>query len=205
MKPSLWVGALAVLTACEQAPPPSQEQVSQAREAAPSRTANTVPPAPAAPASVPAAQRKNVVDCTDQEETIFSCEMPGGKYLAVCAPKNGQAEYRFGGDTAELTLTGGEWANTAYSGGGEAQIFFSNGGTDYIVFSRMVRTNFAADEPNYPAISDGVVIMRGDEYVATRLCAGGQAEMPVQYDAAKRAFGETRDIFTGATERTDPR
>ncbi|MCK0127864.1 hypothetical protein [Erythrobacter sp. F6033] len=147
---------------------------------------------------------KKPVKCTAQEETIFYCPITGRKRLAVCAPEQGEAEYRYGGDNPELTLRGGKWANTMYSGGGEAQILFSNGDIDYIVFSRMVRTNFAEGEPNYPAITDGVVVSRGEEVLSIQLCEGGQAIMPVQYDAAERAFGATEDIFTGATDRADP-
>ncbi|MEC7625022.1 MAG: hypothetical protein VYA25_12660 [Pseudomonadota bacterium] len=130
--------------------------------------------------------------------------MPGGKRLAVCAPSAGPAQYRFGTKEAELVLRGGKWARAMYSGGGEAQIAFANGDTRYIVFSRMVRTNFAAGEPNYPAISDGVLIMRNDELVAVRPCAGGQADMPVQYDAAERVFAQEDELFTDETMRADP-
>lgn len=175
------------------------EPVSQETGAAPAALARAAKATP-----VPAKAAPRDVDCTAPEVTIFACPMPGGKHLAVCAPEQGEAEYRFGGASPELVLTGGTWANTAYSGGGEAQIRFANGDTSYVVFSRMVRTNFAAGEPNYPAITDGVLITRGDKFVALRLCEGGQAEMPVQYDAARRAFGEAQAMFTDDTIRADP-
>ncbi|MEZ5681903.1 MAG: hypothetical protein R3E14_11510 [Erythrobacter sp.] len=155
------------------------------------------PATPADPAPGP-------VGCTAEEEPIFSCAVPGGKRLAVCAAQQGEAEYRFGGKSPELVLRGGKWANAMYSGGGEAQIEFANGDTRYIVFSRMVRTNFTAGEPNNPAITDGVLISREGEFIALRLCAGGQAEIPVQYDAAERAFAQEDDLFTEETIRADP-
>ena len=154
--------------------------------------------------AVPARTTPKQVDCAAPEETVFSCAMPGGKRLAVCAPPEGPAQYRFGGTGPELVLTGGTWANAAYSGGGEAQIAFANGDTNYTVFSRIVRTNFTAGEPNNPAITDGVVITRDGAFVALRLCEGGQADMPVQYDAAGRAFTHEDALFTDETIRADP-
>ena len=196
--------AIALLAGCEQAADPAQEAASESAGAAGSQAPDNLSDG-SGPVSAPAANAQRTrVDCTDGEETIFSCEMAGGKRLAVCAAPQGKGQYRFGKDAPELTLSGGRWSNTMYSGGGEAQILFSNGDTDYIVFSRMIRTNFAPGEPNNPAISDGVVILRGDEFAGMQLCAGGQAEVPVHYDAAKRAFGEIEDIFTGETIRADP-
>ena len=50
----------------------------------------------------------------------------------------------------------------------------------------------------------GVLIMRDDELVAVRPCAGGQADMPVQYDAAERVFAQEDELFTDETMRADP-
>lgn len=188
--------ALATLVAC------ASSSSGQHDEPSPSAEPTSEPLAQLSPS--PESAVRKTVDCSAREEIIFSCSVPGGKHLAVCAPKTGEAEYRFGGDAPELELTGGKWANAMYSGGGEAQIRFSNRGTDYIVFSRMIRTNFTEGEPNYPAISDGVLIRRGGKFVALKLCEGGQALMPVQYDAARRAFGEAEDLFTDETIRADP-
>jgi hypothetical protein len=172
-----------------------------------SQDSNVAEPAPALPVRIPAVPvdpAPTQIDCTAQEEAVFSCAMPGDKRLAVCAPSEGPAQYRFGGKTPELVLRGGKWATAMYSGGGEAQIAFANGDTRYIVFSRMVRTNFAAGEPNYPAITDGVMITRDGEFVALRLCEGGQADLPVQYDAAERAFAQEDELFTEETIQADP-
>ncbi|WP_271438403.1 hypothetical protein [Pontixanthobacter luteolus] len=205
MRRALALASFALLAGCEQAadtaPEAAPEEIADVvGSQAPDKVSGASDPSSAAANPAP----RTPVDCTEEEETIFSCEMAAGKRLAVCAAADGKAQYRFGKDAPELALSGGKWSNTMYSGGGESQILFSNGDTDYIVFSRMIRTNFAPGEPNNPAISDGVVIMRGEEFVGMQLCAGGQAEMPVQYDAAKRAFGEIEDIFTGATMRADP-
>ena len=175
------------------------DAVSQESSKAPEAPANRAGASP-----VPSVAATKQVDCTASEETVFSCAMPGGKRLAVCAPSAGPVQYRFGAKEPELVLRGGKWARAMYSGGGEAQIAFANGDTRYIVFSRMVRTHFAAGEPNYPAISDGVLIMRDDELVAVRPCAGGQADMPVQYDAAERVFAQEDELFTDETMRADP-
>ena len=205
MRRALALASFALLAGCEQGADPApdaapEETASAAGSQAPDKVSGASEPS-SAPAN---AAGRTPVDCTAAEEMIFSCEMAGGKRLAVCAAAGGQAQYRYGKDAPELALSGGKWANVMYSGGGEAQILFSNGDTDYIVFSRMVRTNFTPGEPNYPAISDGVVILRGGEFAALRLCAGGQGEMPVQYDAAKRVFEEMDDLFTGETVRADP-
>lgn len=154
-------------------------------------------------ASPKQAKAAKAAQCTGQEETIFSCDIAGGKHLAVCVPERGKAEYRFGGDTLELTLTGGQWASVPYSGGGEAQIAFSNGDTRYIVFSRMVRTNFTAGEPNDPAISDGVIVERGGEVISVKEC-GGLDLLPIQYSAAEEHLPKADDLFTYETGRADP-
>ncbi|QIG55010.1 hypothetical protein G6N82_13395 [Altererythrobacter sp. BO-6] len=203
------LGALAALTACGEPQPERQQAAEPAAVASVGASSTTGPAADAVDRAVGAepvdrAARANPVACTSQEETIFSCEMPGGKRLAVCAPQMGEAEYRFGGAEPEIVLTGGVLANVPYSGGGEAQIRFANAGTQYIVYSRMVRTNFTEGEPNNPAISDGVVILRDGKFVAIRPCEGGQAEMPVKINAAKRVFAGNYRLFTEETIRGDP-
>jgi hypothetical protein len=67
----------------------------------------------------------------------------------------------------------------------------------------MVRTNFTEGEPNNPAIRDGVIIMRGGAFVGLRLCEGGQAKMPLNFGAARRAMGEPGALFTDETIRAD--
>jgi len=159
------------------------------------------PPTPLAAST--ASTIVDAVDCAASEETIFSCKTSGGKRIAVCATGSGKVEYRFGSKQPELVLSGGRWAAAAYSGGGEAQIAFDNGATRYVVFSRMVRTNFEADEPNYPAISDGVLVLRKDKVVATLTCADADP-MPVQYDAAEKHMKQQDELVTYETERADP-
>ncbi|MCP5396531.1 MAG: hypothetical protein H6918_07350 [Sphingomonadaceae bacterium] len=142
--------------------------------------------------------------CGSTDKTIFACRVKKGKFLAVCATDDGKAEYRYGTDKPELVLTGGSWANAAYSGGGEQQIRFTNGDTSYVVFSRMIRTNFEPGETNDPAISDGVVVLRGEKFQALQLCEDASAT-PVNYDAAERSIPPAAGLFTEETERADPR
>ncbi len=67
----------------------------------------------------------------------------------------------------------------------------------------MIRTNFEADEPNYPAISDGVIVLRNDEVLAISTCNDADA-MPVQYDAAQKNMKQQDELFTYETGRTEP-
>ena len=154
-------------------------------------------------ASATASSAASPVDCSQAEEAIFSCKTAGGKRIAVCGTPDGKAEYRFGGDTAELTLRGGEWASVPYSGGGEAQIAFANGAVRYVVFSRMVRTNFAAGEPNNPVFSDGVIVLEGEKVVALQTCDDPDT-LAIQYFAAEERFPTADDLFTWETGRADP-
>ena len=141
--------------------------------------------------------------CAPSEKAIFACNLANGKRLAVCSTGAGRAEYRYGDDEPELVLGGGELGIVGYSGGGEAQIAFANREYRYVVFSRMVRTNFAADEPNYPAMSDGVVILRGNEFLDLQLCNDPQV-LPVQYDVAENVWVQHGDLLTDETIRADP-
>lgn len=160
-------------------------------------------PSPAAVVVSAAAGKTSGVDCGTGEEPIFSCRTGGGKRIAVCAIDPGKVEYRYGAATPELILDGGRFASVPYSGGGEAQIAFANGPVRYVVFSRMIRTNFEAGEPNYPAISDGVIVLRNDEVLAISTCDDADA-MPVQYDAAQKYMKQRDELFTYETGRADP-
>lgn len=122
--------------------------------------------------------------------------------MAVCAA-HGRAQYRYGGTQPELVLDGGELGIVPYSGGGEAQIAFSNGAYRYVVFSRMVRTGFGPDGHNDPAISDGVLVLKGGQVADLHLCADADG-LPVQYDAAQRVWQDRGALFTEETTRADP-
>ena len=144
------------------------EPVEQRAEQAP-------PPAgPLSPVPVTAASGSpgRTVECASGEAEVFSCKVAGGKRIAICGTGTGrgEAEYRFGDGEPELVLSGGRWASVPYSGGGEAQVAFASGDTSYVVFSRIVRTNFAAGEPNDPAISDGVIVLEDKEVIGIQLC-----------------------------------
>ncbi len=133
------------------------------------------------------------VACQDGEETLFSCDAKGGKQIAVCG-KDGNAQYRFGNEVAEITLDNGKFASVPYSGGGEAQIAFSNGDTRYIVFSRIVRTNFEPGEPNNPEITDGVMVVRGGETIGKRTCIAGSPSA-VDVGAGENYGGVASELF----------
>ena len=143
--------------------------------------------------------------CKDGEEKVFSCTMKSGKRASVCVTGDGDAkfaQYRFGpaAGPAELvwpaSADAGKLAfkSVPYSGGGEAQISFTRGDTTYVVFSRVIRTNFTAGEPNNPAISDGILVVRGGSILGELGCAG-TVEMPVNYDLAEKYGSPAAEII----------
>lgn len=142
------------------------------------------------------------VACADDELTVFSCKAKNGKQIAVCASEKG-VDYRYGKDSAELSLKGKEYFSAAYSGGGEIQLSFDNKGTQYIVFSRIVRTNFEPGEPNNPAISDGVIALSGEKVLNVQVCDDPNVKS-VDYDLAAKYLEETDGLFTEETARADP-
>ena len=133
------------------------------------------------------------VACAEDERTTFSCPTVGGKRISVCG-KDGEVEYRFGAQQAELTIAGGRFGSVPFSGGGEAQIAFAKGDTRYIVFSRTVRTNFTAGEPNNPEFTDGVMVVEGERKIAEGLCLPGEAES-VDVMAAEDYGGAQSELF----------
>ncbi|MDJ0642857.1 MAG: hypothetical protein QNJ15_08570 [Erythrobacter sp.] len=175
------------------------------QERTPISTADN-PPSPVAPvAESPAAAAGTIpASCRPEEEKLFSCVVRGGSQLSVCANPEHGPQYRFGkGEGADLVLSEGTWASVAYSGGGEAQIKFENGDTSYVVFSRIVRTNFEPGEPNNPAISDGVVVLRGEEVLAVNRCIDPDGD-PIDYNLAERLLPRVDELFTFETSRADP-
>jgi hypothetical protein len=143
------------------------------------------------------------VGCALEETPIFACNLANGKRIAVCGLGEYIGQYRYGGSKPELVINGADYANVMYSGGGESQIAFENGGYRYIVFSRVVRTNFAAEEPNNPAMSDGVMILRGAKFVGMKLCSNANG-LPVQTNSANAIWEDERELFTAETVRADP-
>ncbi|MXO69117.1 hypothetical protein GRI72_09795 [Altererythrobacter marinus] len=150
--------------------------------------------------------------CGAQAEPIFHCTVADGRVLSVCvATGDGgvpRVRYSFGRGAAHLVLPTPEgppprFATVPYSGGGEAQIAFDDGPWRHVVFSRMVRTNFTAGEPNYPAIRDGLVVLREGRFAQMHVCQGGAADLPIQYEAAGRAMTREDELFTEETARAD--
>lgn len=176
----------------------SDEEASEAADTAAVDASAT--PAPA-PSEAPDTMAKTMV-CGEGGETLFACRVASGKRITVCANPDGGAQYRFGKDQPELTLEGGSFAQAAYSGGGEAQIAFTGKGTRYVVFSRVVRTNFAADETNNPAMSDGVVVLDGERVIGMQLCSGADTQ-PVDSTLAEARLSRADELFTYETERAD--
>lgn len=187
-------GALALLSACQQ-----EEGV---KESESTRLGNLVPEM----ALTDGAPRKPVDEakpggitsgCDTADAEIFSCQLENGRRVAVCLASTGEgrhAQYRYGavGKAAELVLpVAGEkgeparYANVMYSGGGEQQIVFTSGDYRYTVFSRVVRTNFTPGETNDPAISDGLMVQRGDKRIAFHSCEYTDDLKPVDLDRAK--------------------
>ncbi|MCB2087517.1 MAG: hypothetical protein R3E18_01510 [Sphingomonadaceae bacterium] len=205
---------LTSLAACQAEPEAEQAEMA----GAPDAVAEAADPAKEAASTDPAAEdadkaNAEAIDsaretaaaaaCGSADKAIFACKVKNGKTLAVCASDDGKAEYRYGGDKPELVLSGGSWASVPYSGGGEQQIRFTSGDTSYIVFSRMIRTSFDPGKPNEPAISDGVIVLRGEKFQAMQLCNDASAT-PVNYDAAERFLAPAEGLFTEETIRADP-
>ena len=112
-------------------------------------------------------------------------------------------EYRFGKDAAEIALPIAQFAQVMYSGGNEVQAGFYAGSVRYIVFSRMIRTNFKADEPNNPAISHGVIVTRDGEFEAMHLCDDADTT-GLNLNALKAALPRQDNLLTDETIRADP-
>mgnify|MGYP003144210578 CR=1 FL=1 len=171
------------------------------------RAEQAPPPAgPLSPVPVTAASGSpgRTVECASGEAEVFSCKVAGGKRIAICGTGRGEAEYRFGDGEPELVLSGGRWASVPYSGGGEAQVAFASGDTRYVVFSRIVRTNFAAGEPNDPAISDGVIVLEGEEVIGIQLCDDPDVAA-IDYDLAEAHFPRADDLFSWETDLAERR
>ena len=142
------------------------------------------------------------IGCSVEEVPIFACNLENGNRVAVCGLGEYVGEYRYGNSKPELTITGGEFANVMYSGGGESQIAFTNAGYRYVVFARMVRTNFTAGEPNYPAMSDGIIVLRGESFVEMQLCDGPTSK-GLNVNAANAMWERQEELFTLETIRAD--
>ena len=144
--------------------------------------------------------------CRVKEPVIFSCQLKNRKTISVCGTENGAggktAQYRFGdlGKSPELVWPEADgkdrltFASVPYSGGGEAQISFSRGDVTYVVYSRMVRTNFKAGEPNYPEMTDGIMVLKGKETVSDLICADPDV-VPVNYDLASGYANQSDEAF----------
>jgi hypothetical protein len=132
--------------------------------------------------------------------------MQSGKKLAVCSAGDGKATYRVGADTPEIELEGGEFSRVGYPGGGEMQIAFANGDTRYIVFGRTVRTRVGTpDAPGTHANSDGVIILRGDDFVGMQVCADiDNSHYGEEVEAALQSLPQSSELFTDETYRADP-
>ena len=153
--------------------------------------------------------------CAKSEAVIFSCAVKNGKTISVCEKVVGDgqkfAQYRYGerDKAAELVWPLShkdgslKFATVPYSGGGEGQIAFTRGQYQYVAFSRMVRTNFEADEPNNPAIVDGVIVLRGGKISQIQKCDDIDP-MPVQYGLAEKLMGREDELFTYETEQIEP-
>jgi hypothetical protein len=153
-------------------------------------------------AEMDAPSKPGGVGCASEESPIFACKLANGKRVAVCGLSEWIGQYRYGGSKPELVINGADYSHVMYSGGGESQIAFDHRGYRYIVFSRVVRTNFAAGQPNDPAISDGVVILRGKKFVEMQLCNDANV-LPVS-GAANVIWEDQQELFTTETVRADP-
>jgi hypothetical protein len=196
MKPAFAALPLALLAACDAGTEPDVSP-------APEGTANAATPSLPTVAEMAAPPAPGGIGCSPKEAPIFACNLGNGKRIAVCSGGEYSAQYRYGSSTPELVIDGGEFGYQMYSGGGEGQIAFNNEGFRYVVFSRMVRTNFTAGEPNYPALTDGVIVLRGEDFVAMHLC-DDPAVLPIQLFTADAVWERQEELSTGETIRADP-
>ena len=147
--------------------------------------------------------------CNAEEAQVFSCKVRGGKIASVCLAKGAAgefAQYRFGkpGTAPELvwpTSSGQqmEWASVPYSGGSETQLSFAIGDVRYVVYSKIVRTNFTPGEPNNPAITDGVAVLRSGKVEAEFACRGEPLK-PIDVSLAQDHLAEVDGLFTYDTQ-----
>jgi hypothetical protein len=149
--------------------------------------------ATAASSPVPTPDAQDVAPC----DAVFSCTVEGGTRLQVCKGDDARLTYRFGPqDAPELQIAApARWASVAYAGGGEAQIAFAREGYDYIVFSRIVRTGFSEGQPNDPEMTDGVIVRRAGEDVATRTCMTDRAIDSVDVNALGDMAAPEGELF----------
>lgn len=155
------------------------------------------------------AEQLGIGNCGAQESVIFSCQLESGAQVSICVTQGigedggisfaqfrmgepGEASYKF------WPVIPGEgamrWHSEAYSGGGEAQIGFTDGDKQYVAYSSVVRTNFAAGEPNDPAISDGLITMSGDLIIANETCIPGDV-MSVDAEQAELFAADAHDLL----------
>ncbi|MDP5102645.1 MAG: hypothetical protein NWP98_01825 [Erythrobacter sp.] len=203
------LAAVLLLSACQSEPVTDGSAAPAAADTSPQAPDSQAPELTGATVEDFAAEqdRAHAAACAADETPIFACKFPDGKRVAVCGTKAGKAEYRFGGDTPELVLSGGKRAYTMYSGGGEGQIAFDNGDTRYIVFSRIIRTGFD-ERGNLPALSDGVVVERAGKFLAIKTCDDPR-RLPFNHQAAETFLPEAKlpeyqFLFTDETIRADP-
>lgn len=116
--------------------------------------------------------------CTDQEKTVFSCNV-GKKIVSVCASKDlsptaGSIQYRFGPagnpeiklpDPAAHPASSAKGGTLMYSGGGGAFMRFTKGEYHYVVY-----TGFGKGWEK-----EGVVVDKSGKLVANFACKGDAA------------------------------
>ena len=68
----------------------------------------------------------------------------------------------------------------------------------------LVLTNFAAGEPNNPAISDGVMVLDGEKVIGLQLCDDADT-VSIDYDLAEAHFPRADELFSWETDRADRR
>mgnify|MGYP003626907368 FL=1 len=202
------VGTVAVtlmllLGGCDATPAPAAPE-SDALAPEPSAVATPANPGEQSNPSDSPAPAKGTGLCAPREEVLFSCQLDNGKIASICGVENSAeaivAQYRYGGSGQEPELTSPDadgpdrlkFASVPYSGGGEAQLQFRRGDTLYIVYSRVIRTNFAAGQPNDPALEDGVLVRKDGRTIARHACAGPDVA-PIDYEKAENYAEQSAD------------
>lgn len=144
--------------------------------------------------------------CRNNEQVVFGCNI-NKKIVSLCTslPLNkssGYIQYRFGTPNkiemeypSNLVGTKDLFKHSiaAFSGGAEGRIRFQNKDYEYIIFDSMQRTNFKADEPNYPAFDSGLFIRHNGKTISLLHCNDKESSIRTGYEFIEEDFN--RDLM----------
>ena len=146
------------------------DAVSQESSKAPEAPANRVGASP-----VPSRQQRSRWTAPRARKRGFSLRNAQWQASAVCAPPAGPAQYRFGTRSPNWSCVAGNGPARCIRAGAKRRSPLPMV-TRATSCSAGCADQFRGGRAELSGISDGVLIMRDDELVAVRPCAGGQAD-----------------------------